>query len=188
MLEIVTLGGLAIRHEGVPVTGFASHKVEALLVYLACAGRPKAREVLAELLWEERTQSQGLANLRVALSSLRKQLDPYLLVTRDAIGLNPDARVWLDVAELGRQLAAVRDQGGLAAPEMVADAKHSVALYRGDFLEGFYLRDSAGFENWMVPSERIRRARQLARGYSTHCWRASAGTTRSSGVSAGSRW
>jgi DNA-binding SARP family transcriptional activator len=36
MLEISTLGGLSIRHDGEPVTGLASRKVEALLVYLAC--------------------------------------------------------------------------------------------------------------------------------------------------------
>lgn len=156
-LEIHTLGGLAIGCQGTKVTGFASRKVEALLVYLACTGRPKAREVLAELLWEERSQSQGLSNLRVALSSLRKQLAPYLLVTRDTVGLDPQARVWLDTAELERQLASVRDQRGPFAAGIVAGAKQALALYRGDFLEGFYLRESSGFESWMaLERERIR--------------------------------
>jgi DNA-binding SARP family transcriptional activator len=79
MLTISTLGGLAIRRDGESVTNLASRKVEALLVFVASAERPQSREVLAEMLWEERTQRQSLANLRVALSSLRKQLTPYVL-------------------------------------------------------------------------------------------------------------
>jgi DNA-binding SARP family transcriptional activator len=177
MLEIFTLGGLSIRCGGQPLGGFASRKVEALLVYLACVGRPKAREVLAELLWEERSPSQSLSNLRVALSSLRKQVAPYLTISRDAVGLNPDAGVWLDAAQLGQQLAAVRDQGGSVAPQMVAAAKRAVALYHGDFLEGFYLRDSTSFENWaLLERERIRAVHeQLAQWLldallASECW------------------
>ena len=48
-LEITTFGGVTILHQGEPVTGLASRKAEALLVYVACAARPRPREVLAEL-------------------------------------------------------------------------------------------------------------------------------------------
>ena len=41
-------------------------------LFLASQPRPHPREVLADLLWDERAQSQALANLRVALSSLRR--------------------------------------------------------------------------------------------------------------------
>ena len=81
MLTITSLGGLSIHRDGDPVTDLASRKAEALLVYVACADRPQPREVLAEMLWEERTQSQSLANLRVALSSLRKELGTYITIT-----------------------------------------------------------------------------------------------------------
>ena len=52
LLEISTLGRLAIRLAGEPVTGLDSRKIEALLVYLACTGRPHSRDVLADLLQE----------------------------------------------------------------------------------------------------------------------------------------
>src|SRR5438034_186110 len=58
-LEIVTLGGLAIRRNGRLLTGFVSRKAEALLVYLACTGREHARESLADLLWDEPSGSQS---------------------------------------------------------------------------------------------------------------------------------
>ena len=90
ILEISTLDGLSIHRDGKPLTDFASRKVEALLVYLACTGRPRPREVLAEMLWKERSQSQALANLRVVLSSLRKHLGLYVTITRDTAALNPD--------------------------------------------------------------------------------------------------
>jgi DNA-binding SARP family transcriptional activator len=118
LLEISTLGGLSIRLAGESVSGLASRKVEALLVYLACSGRAQRREVLAELFWEERTQSQAMSNLRVALSSLRKQLGPYVTITRDTVGVNPEKGVWLDMAELEAHLSAGR-------------LEEAVALYQG---------------------------------------------------------
>jgi hypothetical protein len=109
MLEIRTLGGLSIKREGEPVTGFASRKVEALLVYLACTGRTHSREVLAELLWEERTPERAMANLRVALTCLRRKVGAYITITRDSVAMNPESDTWLDVAEMGRSLVPVRD-------------------------------------------------------------------------------
>ncbi len=63
-LTIRTLGGLEIALDGEPVTGFDSRKVQALLVYLACTGRAHPREMLAEMLWEERSTSRSLGYLR----------------------------------------------------------------------------------------------------------------------------
>ena len=62
-LTITTFGRLSIRRGDVPVTDLASRKVEALLVYVACGDRPQSREVLAEMLWEERSQRRSLGNL-----------------------------------------------------------------------------------------------------------------------------
>src|SRR5262245_38425383 len=98
VLEIVTLGGLVLRHNGKLVTTFASRKAEALLVYVAYTGRAQSREALAELLWDERSQTQSLTNLRTVLASLRQQLAPYLAADRQSIGMNPDSTYRLDVA------------------------------------------------------------------------------------------
>ena len=45
-LEIQTFGGLRLMSSGKDLTHLGSRKAEALLVYLACTGRPQAREVL----------------------------------------------------------------------------------------------------------------------------------------------
>jgi DNA-binding SARP family transcriptional activator len=49
-LEIWTLGGLTIKRGETSLDGLVPHKAAALLVYLACSGRPQPRQVLANLL------------------------------------------------------------------------------------------------------------------------------------------
>ncbi len=89
--------GMAESNTAIQKLRFETRTVEALLVYLVCQGRPLGRDVMAELLWPERTQHQAHANLRMALHRLRQQLDPYFLVTRQHVALNPDAGLGLDV-------------------------------------------------------------------------------------------
>ena len=133
-LRIRTFGGLSIHLNGEPVN-LEYSKVDALLVYLACNRRAYSREVLAELLWEDRAQGRALANLRVALANLRKQLGEYLNITRDMVEIDPGAEVRLDVTEFETLL----NEGRI---------EEAVRLYTGEFLEGFYVRESAGFEDW----------------------------------------
>ena len=162
-LSIRTLGGLAIELEREARTAtstllanqtrlhFRTRTIEALLIYLACQQRPLSRDLLAEMLWPERPQEQARSNLRVAIHRLREQLDPYIVVTRQHLALNPEAPVAFDCVQFETLLAA----GELAA---------AAALYRGDFLEGFYLDDSPEFEHWaLLERERLRtRPRRLA--------------------------
>jgi DNA-binding SARP family transcriptional activator len=59
------------------VTRFRSHKTGALLAYLAFyVYRSHPRELLMELLWPEEDPESARDRLRVALSSLRRQLEP----------------------------------------------------------------------------------------------------------------
>ena len=145
-LCIHSLGGLSIQLEDQPVEDLGTRKAEALLVYLAGTGRSQAREVLAELLWDDRAQSQAQANLRVALSGLRKPLEEYLEVTRESVGLNPERAVWYDAGELEAGLQAARENGGIHTQVGAEQAAEALALYQGEFLEGFYLKDARGFK------------------------------------------
>ncbi|MDQ3931132.1 MAG: SARP family transcriptional regulator, partial [Chloroflexota bacterium] len=160
-LVITTLGGLHFSQGGIPVAELALRKAEALFVYLACTRRPQPREVLADLFWDERSPSQSLGSLRMALSSLRAHLAPYLIVTRATVAFNYDSPHTLDVAEFERHLDTARSHGatGNEQPtEAVRELEETVALYRGPFLQGFYLRDASGFEEWMLmEQERLQR-------------------------------
>jgi DNA-binding SARP family transcriptional activator/tetratricopeptide (TPR) repeat protein len=152
MLRLTTFGNLAIELDGRPLSGLASRKAEALLVYLACDPRTHPREVLADLLWDDRSQKQALANLRVVLSSLRKELGDYVDITRDTAGVRPEVAIWLDVAQLEATL-----QQRLSAAS-VPEYEAAVALYRGEFLAGFFLQEASRFEEWQVRErERLHR-------------------------------
>ncbi len=147
-LSIFTLGGLTIQLDGQPVGNFPSCKIDALLVYLACTGRPQSREVLAELLWPERDTGRALGNLRWALHGLRKRLDPYLEIRRGSISLRRE-QIWLDVAELEAQRPFLQAGVGGVSPVGLKDLIAAVAHYQGEFLQGFKVRNSRRFEEWV---------------------------------------
>src|SRR4030043_1092185 len=83
MLEIRVLGGFDLRVNGQELKDLGSRKAEAILVYLAMRGGVCNRNVLAALLWPESTENQAMTSLRVALSLLHKELEGYLVVSRD---------------------------------------------------------------------------------------------------------
>jgi DNA-binding SARP family transcriptional activator len=159
-LKVYTLGGLTIQRDHTPMTGFISRKVEALFVYLLCERREHPREVLAEFFWDDLPQARSLANLRMALSSLQQQLAPYLIATRQTLAINPEQTVWLDVSELDAALDSAEQiwaRSGRLPRSGVLKLEETLKLYRGDFLAGFHIRDSRGFEDWkLIEQERLR--------------------------------
>lgn len=161
MLEIRTFGSLSILLDGAPLAGLASRKATALLLYLAYTRAAHAREVLAELFWEEQGQEQALGNLRVALASLKAQLAPYLEITRQSLAWNPNSPTYFDAVELNcvaGAAARARDQGRPLRDDEQLGLDAVLADYRGDFLRGFYLKDSVAFEGWVsLERERLRR-------------------------------
>jgi DNA-binding SARP family transcriptional activator/predicted ATPase len=157
-LTIRLLGAIEIELAGKPITGLGTRKAEALLAYLVCHKRPFSREQLADILWDDRSQTQALANLRSLLSGMRRQIKPWLIVTRHTVAFNHESDYWLDTAEFSQELAGNSGSSETTLDAPRADYAQAIALYRGDFLEGFYLRDCLGFEEWAaLERERWRR-------------------------------
>lgn len=148
MLTFKLLGEATIIHNDKPITGIGSRTAEALLIYLVCAARPFSRQYLAEFFWEEREPEQSAANLRAALSLLRKQVGDYVLVTRQMVAFNSDLPFYLDVAEFKKQAAV--GEGNSPDHPALTRLQDAIALYAGSFLDGFYLRDSRAFEEWSL--------------------------------------
>jgi DNA-binding SARP family transcriptional activator/predicted ATPase len=148
-LSIRLLGPFQVVLDGEPATGFASDKVRALLAYLAVnAERPYRREALAGLLWPDYPEASARATLRNALANLRRVIGdpnavpPCLEITRQTIQFNRHSDHWLDVTAFA---ATLKDDG--ATRDALTEA---MGLYRGPFLEGFCLPDSAPFEDWLI--------------------------------------
>jgi predicted ATPase len=146
-LKIVTLGRLAVYLDGQPLTSLGSRKAEALLVYLTWAKEPVGRDSLVSLLWPDHPQKKALASLSTAVSTLRKHLSPHFLTTRQTVALNPESDWWLDAAELQDHLGRWQEQ---PSPEAATDLEAALDLYQGEFLAGFHVRDSHGFEEWAL--------------------------------------
>jgi predicted ATPase/DNA-binding SARP family transcriptional activator len=139
---------------------FKYDKVRGLLTYLAVeSNRPHRREALMELFWPELPETAARNNLRQALASLKealgdRQSDPaYLLVSRASVQFNPEGSHFLDIDEFIRLTDAVsrhvhrRLESCRRCIQMMQQA---VELYRGPFLNDFYLSDSIDFEEWAV--------------------------------------
>jgi DNA-binding SARP family transcriptional activator len=159
-LSLSLLGSFQLKLDGQPVRSLKSNKVRALLAYLAVeSDRPHRREVLADLLWPDWSESDALGNLRYALSNLRRAIGdrdaapPFLTITRYTLRFNLASDHWLDVTALTESVEASKT---LPSP---ADAlTRAVELYRGRFLEGFSIDDSPTFEEWlMFTQERLSR-------------------------------
>src|SRR2546430_1721924 len=75
--EIQLLGGLQAKRAGRTITRFRTRPTASLFAYLAYFhDHAHPREILADTFWPECERKARRANLRVALSSLRRQLEP----------------------------------------------------------------------------------------------------------------
>ena len=155
-----SLGGLPVR--------FEVKKELALLCYLAAEGGRHPRSELAELLWPESEERRARADLRAVLHKLRKTLKEdtardgvagSFVVDGDLLGLEPRG-IELDLQELEAAVSLARREtspsgggGGSATTvgrrELIGHLQGALALYRGEFMEGFSLRGAPEVELWL---------------------------------------
>ncbi|MFN2122317.1 MAG: transcriptional regulator, partial [Candidatus Promineifilaceae bacterium] len=158
-LNISLLGSFQASLGEEPLVAFESDKARALLAYLAVeADRPHRRDSLAGLLWSDTPEQKARRSLRGALANLRQLLHdqeaqpPYFDITRQTIQFNKHGDYKLDVNDFLAGIAESSESQDLAVNRTAAikafDLASAVALYRGQFLAGFYLRDAPLFEEW----------------------------------------
>jgi DNA-binding SARP family transcriptional activator/Tfp pilus assembly protein PilF len=165
-LEISLLGPPQIELDGTAIE-VDTRKAIALLAYLAMESGPKQRESLATLLWPESEPSRGRAALRRTLSALNKALEGnWLDIERESIDLLHSDGLTLDVEQFEGFLASLADHGHPSSQvcrQCSQPLSEAIALYRGDFLSGFTLRDSKNFDDWQFfQTETLRRELERA--------------------------
>jgi predicted ATPase/DNA-binding SARP family transcriptional activator len=159
-LRVCLFGSPAIIHGDVPIS-IASQKAQALFYYLISNRQAHSREKLAALFWGETSERQAKASLRNTLYELRRDLsagnqppEEYILAESNTLCFNPGADYWLDTEEFEKLL---NKEAGDERARMDNYAK-AVELYRGNFLEGFIIKDSFEFEDWaFFERERLQR-------------------------------
>jgi predicted ATPase/DNA-binding SARP family transcriptional activator len=164
-LHLALLGTPEVRHAGQDVT-FRTRKALALLIYLVVKGGLHSREKLTALFWPESDEEQSRATLRSTLVYVRKTLGEmsnpamsHLLVEHDTIGFNSASDFDLDLNTLQTAWQLARTSSGTprgqgvhgeeAHDNVLPQLQQAVILYRGDFLEGFYVGDAPDFEEWI---------------------------------------
>lgn len=135
-LQFQLLGFPEFRLNGRRVE-LALRKAAALLIYLAEAGGPVAREVAATLLWPETGEEAARARLRRTLYKIRVAFGTELIAASGAsLSLHPALSVEVD----SRIFEHACDVGPL---DEAAD------IHKGDYLAGFSLPDCPEFEEWV---------------------------------------
>ncbi len=158
-LSLYLLGPYHVAQDGEPITEFRSDKVRALLAYLAVeADGPHRRDALAGLLWPDVPDRTARKNLRLSLHRLRDTLhdlrpeSAYFRITRETIQVRP-AAVWVDAIAFSELIAASYSHDHRhvkICPACVERLTEAAQLYRGDFLQGFFLDDCLAFSEWVL--------------------------------------
>lgn len=95
---------------------------------------------------------QALFNLRLAIGDHTAN-PPYLLISRDAIQFNRASDFSLDLAQFNTLLHACQESRSrdIEDPSIrAARLEEMIRLYRGEFLQDFFLEDSAEFEDGVL--------------------------------------
>ncbi len=166
VLHILALGPPEVRL-GEHLISFPTRKTLALLIYLAIEVGLQPRDSLASLLWPEASPKRSRASLRNTLSHLHAALGktsgelqtPYLYVTHQALGINPNAKIDFDLhtVEIAYGLARA-DRSNRKLPDGLVSLpalQSATECIRSDFLVGFSLGDAPGFDDWAAIQREI---------------------------------
>src|SRR4051794_18755390 len=158
-LSVALFGPPQVIRAGRPIVGFESNKVWALLAYLIVeSDRPHQRDALAGMLWPDQPDPVARHNLRQALANLRQVIGdaqanpPFLSITRATIQFNVASAYDLDVSTLVAYLDACARHAHQQPDSCAVCARqrhHAIALYRGSFLDQFFVHDSVTFDEWI---------------------------------------
>ena len=153
MLRLHTFGGVHVSDgSGEPLSGAATQRrlLALLSVLAASSDAGLSRDKLVGLLWPDVDPERARHSLTQSLYSARRALrdDGLFDVTTASVRLDP-AHVTSDVSEF---LQAIERN----------ELERAVELYRGPFLDGFYVTGAPEFEQWS--SAQRTRLRDLAVG------------------------
>ncbi len=146
-IQINMLGSPKITYNGTDITDKLSYKSAGILYYVS-ANNCSSREKIAYTFWEGSSEDAAKYNLRYNLWSMNKIFkssnkddEPILEWNKNNLFLNENYEVDIDIKKYSKELKSED-----------LDLKSLIklkSLYKGEFLEGFYLKDSFSFNDWL---------------------------------------
>lgn len=156
MLEIFTLGEYRILYKGKSLK-FGSRKISALLIYILLNRKTFSRESIASIFWDELNSQDALSNLSRQIYFARNTIPPQVLSfihKKDILLLDIPGKVWIDVHELESLCSRI---GHVSKKEKADTLKKIMNIYKGDFLEDFYIKGAEDFSEWLyLEQERLK--------------------------------
>lgn len=137
------LGPPEILYKDQPIK-IPRRRSRALLYYLISTQSPQPRERLLTFLCGDVDEESARKTFKTLLAEVRAQLrgfDPnieWIINDGDQLKLNPRAPLWLDT-EIFEKVTAVTSR----------NLHQAIDLYRGNFLDGFFLKDAPDFDAWV---------------------------------------
>ncbi|TCO77940.1 AfsR/SARP family transcriptional regulator [Marinisporobacter balticus] len=152
-LEIYVLGNLKIDWENKHILEKLSDKAIGLFCYLAVnKGKKLSRDKLAAYFWDSSNINSARYNLRYNLWTLRKVIKQdengkdILLSKKDICMINPEANFYMDIFEINDIFNQIDEKN---LHRYKGNLERLKKLYKGEFLEGFYLKKSIEFNDWV---------------------------------------
>lgn len=144
-------------------TDWRRPRARAILAFLACRGeRGASADEMCEAFWPDQPADTSRNSLHVAISHLRKALEPdlapkaasrFLVVDGERYHLEPGPAGWIDLSEFRLALARLED-ARVPVAERIAAGELALALSRQEFLLEYRLEDWAVAEQEVVQVER----------------------------------
>src|SRR5918997_7029337 len=158
VLSVAVLGPPDVRH-GQRCLAFPTRKTLAVLVHVLVEGGVHPRDKLTALFWPDSDEVSGRASLRTTLARLREGLeetteDRHLVVDRNVVSFDTSSDFELDLHVLqsayglARSLTGTARQPGETPRTVTPQLQRAVDAWRGEFLDGFSLRDAPDFDEW----------------------------------------
>jgi DNA-binding SARP family transcriptional activator len=153
MLSIKMFGQMNISNNGVSIADKLSKKLMALICLLVLnANREVSREKIIAYLWPDSAEESARYNLRYNLWLVKKLIpldaneQSFILITKDSCRINKQYRFQCDKMRI--------DDFDIQGESSVEELIQLKALFKGEFLEGFYLKNCDEF-NEMILFERV---------------------------------
>jgi len=188
VLHLAVLGSPEVFHNESRLT-FPLRKAQALLLYLAVEGGMHPRSNLAAFLWPDSEPHAARTALRNAIALLRNLLTDadsasayphsHLRSECDLIGLDRQAPLELDLEVVQQAYKQVHQFSTVPAEpqraSLAAQIQRALSLVRGPFLDGFWLREEAPFDEWVQQQQQRWQVRLQLLFDRLSCWQEVAG-------------
>lgn len=146
-IQINMLGSPRIIYNERDITDKLSYKSAGILYYVS-ANDYSSREKIAYTFWEGSSEDAAKYNLRYNLWSMNKIFkssnkdeEAILEWNKNNLFLNNSYNVDIDIKKYSQEL----ESDDLDLKSLIK----LKSLYKGEFLEGFYLKDSFSFNDWL---------------------------------------